>query len=135
MLILCLVLHLHGGGYPEQILFHNTQLNNDNERIGATFFGFYNAILFYWFPFTEGYAISPKWPIHENSRKAANIINFVVKYNRCPLLLVDVKPPFNFQLDKGHNAAIGHIIHCLDEVGPKNQHADQLYAISAIGKW
>ena len=37
-------------------------------------------------------------------------------------------------MDSGRDAAIVQVIQHLDEIGPNNQHADRLYAISAIGK-
>ena len=50
------------------------------------------------------------------------------------LLLVEIKPPSDFKLDSGRDAAVIQVIQRLDEIGPNNQHADRLYAISAIGK-
>ena len=37
-------------------------------------------------------------------------------------------------MDSGRDAAIVQVIQRLDEIGPNNQHADRLYAISAVGK-
>lgn len=50
------------------------------------------------------------------------------------MLLVEIKPPSDFQLDLGRNVAISQVIQRLDEIGPNNQHTERLYAISAIGK-
>ena len=49
-------------------------------------------------------------------------------------MLVEIKPPSDFQLESGRDAAVVQIIQRLDEIGPNNQLADRLYAISAIGK-
>jgi hypothetical protein len=49
-------------------------------------------------------------------------------------LLVEVKPPSDFPFPSGRSLAIAEVLLHLDQVGPSNQHADRLYAISAIGK-
>jgi hypothetical protein len=133
-LILCLVLRLCGGGYPQYILTKAAELNNDNETDEAMFFPLYDKILNYWFPPTEGYDVCPQWTIPGSTRIDDFSITFVIEHHQHPLLLVDIKPPSNFQLDSGRRAGIIQAICHLDDVGPKNLHADRLYAISAIGK-
>ena len=133
-LILCLVLRLCGGGYPQYILTKAAELNNDNETIETKFYPLYDKILNYWFPPSEGYDVNPQWSIPESRRIDDFTISFVIEHHQRPLLLVEIKPPSDFHLDSGRNAAIVQIILRLDEIGPYNQHADRLYAISAIGK-
>jgi hypothetical protein len=133
-LILCLALHLRGGGYPQYILTKATKLNNDNEIIETKFYPLYNKILNYWFPATEGYDVSPQWTIPESRKTVDFTVTFIIKHDQWPLLLVEIKPPSDFQLALGRDAAAVQIIQCLDEIGLNNQHADWLYAISAIGK-
>lgn len=50
------------------------------------------------------------------------------------MLLVDIKPPSDFQFNSGRSTAISQVITYLDEIGPNNLYADRLYVISAIGK-
>jgi len=109
-------------------------LNNDNESIENLYFPLYNKILNYWFPLTEDYDVSPWWSIPDSTGTTSFTIAFVIEYHQHPLLLVEIKPPSDFQSDSGRNTAISQVIQRLDEIGPTNQHADQLYAISAIGK-
>ena len=134
MLILCLVLHLCGDGYPPYILNKAAKLDDDDETIKLKFYSLYDKILNYWFPPTEGYDVSPKWTIPESGRTKDIHIAFVIEYHQCLLLLVEIKPPLDFQMDLGHEATINQVIQHLDEIGPINQHTDRLYAISAIGK-
>ncbi|KAH9976365.1 ubiquitin-related domain-containing protein [Lactifluus volemus] len=130
-----LVLCLCGGvSYPKYILTKAAELNDDNETIESKFFPLYNKILNYWFPPTEGYDVCPWWSIPESRKSVDFTITFVIEYHRHPLLLVDIKPPSDFQLDSGRVAAIYQVIQHLDEIGPTNQHVDRLYAISAIGR-
>lgn len=124
-----LVLCLHGGGYPQYILNHATQVN-DNNQIDTEFYPLYFMILSYWFPPTEGYRVCPQWT-NPNSKRTSD---FVVEHQQHPLLLVEINPPSNFNSDSGCAAAIGQVINHLDEIGPNNLYADHLYAISAIGK-
>ena len=131
---LCLALHLCGGTYPQDILTEANTLNDDNETFENDFFGLYNAILFFWFPMDEGYVVCPKWAIPNCGRTEDCTINFVIQHHKCPLLLIDIKPPSYFHTDSGRNLAISQVIAHLDEIGPTNLHADRLYAISAIGK-
>jgi hypothetical protein len=49
-------------------------------------------------------------------------------------LLIEIKPPSDFESESGRGVAISQVINHLDAIGPKNLHADRLYAISAIGK-
>jgi len=123
MLILCLVVCLHGGNYPPNIILIATQLNNDNEGIEANFYYLYNSILSYWFPLADGYYVAPQWPI-PGSRKTINFAISLTIETSHPLLLVEIKAPLKFQSDSGHNAAICQVIQHLDEIGPNNQHTD-----------
>ena len=109
-------------------------MNNDNEIIETKFYTLYDKILNYWFPPSEGYDVYPKWSIPESRRIDDFTISFVIEHDHRPLLLVEIKPPSDFHLDSGRDAAIVQIILRLDEIGPYNQHVDRLYAISAIGK-
>jgi len=108
-------------------------LNNDDETHESIFFPLYDKILNYWFP-PEDYDVSPHWSIPDIEQSADSTINFVIAHNQHPLLLVEIKPPSDFQLASGRSVAIAEVIHHLHEIGPSNQHADRLYAISAIGK-
>ena len=47
---------------------------------------------------------------------------------------MEIKAPWDFRLDSGRQAAVIQISQRFDEIGPGNQHADKLYAISAFGK-
>jgi hypothetical protein len=134
MLILCLVLRLCGGdGYPQYILTKAAELSNDNETIETKYFPLYDKILNYWFPPTEGYDVCPQWTI-PIAKSVDFTIAFVIEYHQHPLLLVEIKPPSIFQWASGPDVAIIEVIQRLDEIGPTNQHADRLYAISAVGK-
>jgi hypothetical protein len=106
-------------------------INNDNETIETKYYPLYDKILNYWFPPTEGYDVSPQWSIPDTRKTVNFTITFVIGHHQQPLLLVEIKPPSDFKLDSGRDAAV---IQHLDEIGPNNQHADRLYAISAIGK-
>jgi hypothetical protein len=107
---LCLVLRLHGGGYPQYILTKAAELNNNNETIETEFFPLYNKILNHWFPSTEGYDVCPQWFIPECGRSVNFTIPFVIGHNQHPLLLVDIKPPPDFQMDSSRNHAIAHVM-------------------------
>jgi hypothetical protein len=147
-MILYLVLHLCGGSYPQYILTKAAEpkLNNANETIKSVFSSLYGKILYYWFPPTDGYDVCPKWampnfPETNNSAETDDsaetdkyTITFVIKHSQHPLLLVEIMPPSDFQLDSARSAAMAQVIQHLDVVGPTNQFADRLYAISAIGK-
>ena len=76
----------------------------------------------------------PSGPFQTLEKLSTFTITFVIEHHQHPLLLVEVKPPSDFQLDSGRAAAIIRVIQRLDEIGPNNRHADRLYAISAIGK-
>jgi hypothetical protein len=106
---------------------------NDDIKIKNKFFSLYVTILNYWFPPTEGYNVCPKWTIPD-SRRTNDFINFIIEHYQHPLLLVEIKPPLHFQSDLGHYKAIDQVTDRLDEIGTNNVYADQLYAISAIGK-
>jgi hypothetical protein len=133
ILILCLVLHLCGGGYPQYILNRAAELNDDN-NIKNEFNPLYLMILDHWFPPTEGYDICPQWSAPGSTGMGDVTIALVIEHHQHPLLLVEIKPPLDFQSDSGCSAAIAQVINHLDEIGPNNLHADRLYAISAIGK-
>jgi hypothetical protein len=130
--------HLHGGGYPQYILTKaaRPELNNCNDSTEQKFFPLYDKILNYWFPSAEGYDVCPLWSIPGSQRLDGYgfPISYVVEHLDHPLLLVEIKPPSDFQSDLGRDLAISQVITHLDEIGPNNLHADRLYAISAIGK-
>lgn len=109
-------------------------MNNDNETIESMFYPLYGKILNYWFPSTDGYDVCPQWSIPDSNRDFDFTITYVVEHHQHPLLLVDIKPPSDFRFDSSRILAINSVILHLDEIGPKNQHADRLYGISAIGK-
>jgi len=108
-----------------------------NSLAGRLFEGLYVKILGYWFPSAEGYDITPQWTILNSTTARDNFkISFVVEDDRGPLLLVEIKAPRKFRLDSARQAAIFQISQrfAIDDIGPRNQHADRLYAISAFGK-
>lgn len=61
-------------------------------------------------------------------------IAFVIEFHQRPLLLVEIKTPWDFRLDSGRDGAVIQVIQHLDEIGPTYQHLDRLYAISALGE-
>jgi hypothetical protein len=81
MLILCLVLRLRGGGYPQYILDKTAELDDDNETIEQKFYPLYDKILNYWFPPTERYDVSPQWFISESRRYEDYTIAFVIEHH------------------------------------------------------
>ncbi|KAF8326280.1 hypothetical protein F5887DRAFT_1084591 [Amanita rubescens] len=111
LLMLCLVLCLHGSNYPQYILAEagDPELNAEHQGIEAKFYGLSAMILDHWFPSANGH--------HSHV-----------------LLLVEIKPPWHYHQDAQHQAAIGQVIHHLDEVGLTNNYVPHMYAISAIGK-
>jgi hypothetical protein len=129
-----LVLRLHGGGYPQYILTGASYLNDDNEPIRNKFFSLYNMILNYWFPSADYYTVYPKWSIPNSESTEDSSIDFVIEYQHRPLLLVEIHAPLDLQFDSGRRIAVSQVIVHLDEIGPTNQHADRLYAITAFGK-
>jgi hypothetical protein len=133
-LILCLALRLRGGGYPRYILAKAAELNDDS--VEMEFYPLFNKILNYWFPPADGYDVCPQWSL-PNARTPNDLTTcYVIEHNHHPLLLVEIKPPSDFQLDRGRVNAIYQVIQRLDEIGPSNLHVDRLYAISAIGtRW
>jgi hypothetical protein len=118
-------------GLPKYILNSAAELDDDN-KIKNEFYPLYVMILNHRFPPTEGYNVCPWWTIPGSTRGVT--ITFAVEHHHHPLLLVEIKPPSDSQLDSGRSAAIAQVINHLDEIGPNNLHADRLYAISAIGK-
>ena len=95
------------------------QLNDgDNKKIRSKFFLLYNKFSNHWFPPTKDYDTSPKWSIPD-FRKTTNFIAVVTEHHQHPFLLVEIKPPSDFQLDLRCNAAISPVIQCLDEIGAK----------------
>jgi len=130
-----LLLRLCGGaGYPQYILTKAAELNNDDETIEMKYYPLYDKILNYWFPPTEGYDVSPQWPIPDTRKIVDFTITFVIEHHQRPLLLVEIKPPSDFKLDSGRAVAHFQVMQHLDDIGPNNEHAERLYAISAIGK-
>jgi hypothetical protein len=119
------------GSYPQYILNQALRLDDD-AKLRSLFYPLYNNILLYWFPPAEGYDVAPYWDIPDSKKKKK--ITFVILHGRHPLLLVDVKAPSDFKSNSKRRAAIEQVVQLLDEIGPKNQQADRLYAISAIGK-
>jgi len=88
----------------------------------------------YWFPPAEGFDVCPQWTIPNTRRSTDFSITYVVEFRRCPLLLLEIKPPADFFVDSGREAAIIQVIQRFDEVGPTNHYLERLYGISAIGK-
>jgi ubiquitin len=130
-----LVLRIRGGVYPQYILTKAATLNDDNKPIGSLFYPLYDKILNYWFPPTEGYDVCPQWSIPDYEDVVDYSITFAIEHHQYParpLLLIEVKPPSDFQRDSRRQLAISEVSKRLDEVGPKSP--DQLYVISAIGK-
>jgi len=53
-----------------------------------------------------------------------------------PILLVEVKSPYRFELKSKRVDAMSQLIDRLDEVGPTNDYIDRMYAMSVIGnRW
>ena len=122
------------GGYPKDIVDEAASLNNDRETIKSEFHGLYLVILRYWFSSADGYQVSPHWLVPDATKD--RYITFVVERRRSqepPLLLLEVKPPSDFHVDRKREAAITQITKQLDVIGPSSQHP-RLYAISALGK-
>jgi len=135
-----LVLRLRGGSYPQYIKTKAAELDDDDSS-ETKFYPLYDKILNYWFPPTEGYDVYPQWPIPdygpiENTVPFVieNTIPFVIEHHQHPFLLVVIMPSSNFQTNSLRDISMNQVIQRLDEVGPSNQHADRLYAISAVGK-
>ena len=134
-LILCLVLHLCDGGYPQYIHNAAALLKNEKETIKNKYFSLYDMILNYWFPSSEYFNVCPKWTIPNCERTEDFSVDFVIGRNHnLPFLLVEISPPSDFKSKPGRHLAILQVINHLEEIGPTNMHADRLYAISAIGK-
>jgi len=70
----------------------------------------------------------------DSSETGGYTITIVVTHSHHPLLLVEIMAPLDFHSDSIRSAAINKVIKHLNVVGPTNQYADCLYAISAIGK-
>jgi len=129
-----LVLSVRGGGYPKSIVDSAAVWINDRETDKNNSSALYNKILGYWFPRTDGYDISPHWIIPDSTVTQDRHITYVIQRPlHAPLLLLEVKPPSDFHLDRKRQAAITQITKRLDVIGPTNPHP-RLYAISAIGK-
>lgn len=129
-----LLFRLSGGGYPQCILTKAGELNNDRETVESKFYPLYDKILNYWFPPADGYDVCPQWTLPDIRKSVDFTITFVIELHQRPLLLVEIRPPSDFHVDSGREAAIIQIRQRLDEIGSTNQHLDRLYAISAIGK-
>ena len=134
LLIFYVVLRLRGSGYPQYILTKAAELNDDTETIENKFYPLYDKILHYWFPPAEGYDVCPKWSIPDYRKTEDFTISYVIKHKGRPLLLIEIKPPSDFDMNSGRAAAIAQVTGRLDEIGPTNQDLERLYAISAIGK-
>lgn len=135
--IICIVLRLRGGSYPQYILDKAAELNDDNERDENKFFPLYDKILNYWFPPTEDYDVCPQWSIPGHKNWVDYSITYAVEHRRCPLLLVEVKPPSDLRSDTKRSIASNQVIVRLHEVNPVRpnvQDTNKLYSISAIGK-
>ena len=133
-MIRSVVLRLHGGGYPKYIVDQAARLNDEHETVKAKFHPLYVSILSYWFPPADGYHVSPHWIIEDATEDRH--ISFVIKVpqeQELPLLLVEVKPPSDFHVDRKREAAITQITDRLDVIGPTNPYP-RLYAISVVGK-
>jgi hypothetical protein len=109
-------------------------LSDDNETDESKFYPLYDKILNHLFPPSEGFDIWLQWEIPGASKSVDFAVMFPIENHRRPLLLVEVRPPSDFPFISGRRLAIAEVLRHVDEVGPKNQHADRLYAISAIGK-
>jgi hypothetical protein len=114
-------------------------LDNDQPTLEEKFYPLYNKILQYWFPAADGYDVCPQWIIPDSNISTPNCkeysIAFVIEHRQDqPLLLLEVKSTSGFQFLAGRNAAVNQIKSHLDMIGPDNQHAERLYAISAFGK-
>ena len=99
----------------------------------------YDKILNYWFPTSEDYDVCPNWVVPDPLLLGSNdpedyTISFIIGRQQQPLLLLEVKAPSDFYAIWGRKPAIQQLGHRLDVIGPTNQQAEQLYAISAIGK-
>ena len=132
MLMLCIVICLHGGNYPQNILAEagDPELN-EHQNIKAKFYGLYAMVLDHWFPSAAGYMIHPQWPIPSSHRTIDFVVTFqsnLPGHHSHVLLLVEIKPPWHYHQDAQRQAAIDQVIHCLDEVGPTNNYAHCLYA-------
>ncbi|KAH9004719.1 hypothetical protein EDB86DRAFT_2885102 [Lactarius hatsudake] len=97
------------------------------------FFPLYDNILHHWFPPANDYDICPYW-MPDSTSDEDFIVTLVIEYKQRPFLLLEVKPPCDFRRVSGREGAIYQILELFDEVGPTNEHAERLYAISAIGK-
>lgn len=133
-LIFCLVLRLYGGHCPQYIVTKGNGLNDNDETTESKFYPLYDKILNHWFPATDGYDVCPQWTIPDPRKSVDFTVAFVVEHTQHPLLVVEIKAPSEFSSDSGRAVAIGQLIRRLDEIGPSNQYADRLYAISAVGK-
>ena len=138
-MILSVVLRLRGGGYPRYILDKAAHLDNDHGFPEEKFYPLYNKILQYWFPAADGYDVCPHWiipgsDIYSNDRKDYAVAFVIEHHQNQPLLLLEVEPPNGFQFLWGRNAAVSQIKYRFDIIGPDNQHAERLHAISAFGK-
>ena len=111
---------------------------DDDHDIKPKSFPLYVKILTYWFP-ADPYDVCPCWVVPDTSLHGSNncedyTISFVITCQRQPLLLLDAGFSSDFQATWARESANRQIIYYLDVVGLTNQHADRLYAISAVGK-
>ena len=91
----------------------------------------------------DRYDVYPRWVIPVASLQGSNdpededhTISFVItrRQQQQPLLLLEVKPPSDFDATWKRESVIEEITYHLDEIGPTNQQVERLYAISAVGK-
>ncbi|KAN0137157.1 hypothetical protein V8E53_005154 [Lactarius tabidus] len=120
--------------YADHIL-EATESHNDDETNENLYYPFYDKLLNHLFP-GDHYDVCPQWQI-PNTRFT---VDFTVRVRNdpgnLPLLLVEIKPPSHFHSVSRRRYAMEQVIRRLDQVGPTNQHAQRLYAISAIGlRW
>ncbi|KAI0278349.1 hypothetical protein BGY98DRAFT_545325 [Russula aff. rugulosa BPL654] len=82
----------------------------------------------------EDFDVCARWTIPDCGRTEDFSITYVIQHHHRPFLLIEIKPPSDFHSNSARHLAILQVISHLDEIGPTNQHAERLYAISAIGK-
>lgn len=52
-------------------------------------------------------AVTPQWADHEKASNYSDCsISFVIEHHQLPLLLVEIKPPSDFESDSGRDLAI-----------------------------
>ena len=112
--------------------YSTTHLIDEHETVNSYSWGLWNKILRYWFPAAKPLDVSLYW-ITPHTTKDRRISFVIHRSMEPPLLIVEVKPPYDFHVDQKREAAITQITERLDVIGPTNLYP-RLYAISAIGK-